>query len=157
MLSRPSWKQFELLQARGALAAENANGLLGGESVVARGNRGVGGKHALVAHHRQVRLGGRAQRAAAHLAFEQRQREQRGVALVHVIHVYMQAQSVGHAHAAHAEHDLLLQAIVGVAAVEVVGEPAIPARVSVEVGVEQVDRHHVAGAAFAGRSARRAR
>ena len=138
----------QLLQARRALAAENANGLLGGETIVAGGNRSVGGEDALVAHHGEVGVGGRAQRAAAQLAFEQRQGQQRGVALVHVIDVYMQPQCIGHAHAAHAQHDLLLQAIVGVATVEMVGEAAVPARVAVQIGVEQVDGNHVPGAAL---------
>ena len=60
----------------------------------------------------------------------------------------MQAQGIGHADAAHAQHDLLLQPIVGVASVEMVGQPAVPAAVAVQVGVEQVDGNNVSGAAF---------
>ncbi len=45
---------IQLLQAGGALAAQNANGLFSGKTVVASGNRGVGGEHAFVAHHGQV-------------------------------------------------------------------------------------------------------
>jgi hypothetical protein len=137
-----------LFKARGAVAAEDANGLLGGEAVVAGGNRGVGGEDALAAHHIDVGFGGGAQRSAAQLPFKQRQGEQRGVAFVHVVDVDPVAEGVGHARAAHAEHDLLLQAVVGVAAVEMIGEAAIPARVAVDVGIEQVDGHDVAGAAL---------
>ena len=147
----------QLLQPRGAVAAENANGLLGGEAVVTGGNRRVRGEDALAAHLLDVGLGGRAQRSAAQLPLQQRQRQQRRVAFVHVVDVYTQAQRVGHAHAAHAQHDLLLQAVVGVAAVQVIGQAAIPARVSFEIGIEQVDGHHVPEAALRGRSARRAR
>ena len=67
------------------------------------------------------------------------------------------AQGLRHAHAAHAEHNLLLQAIVGVAAVEMIGEAAVPAGVALEVGVEQIDGNDVAGAADADHSARRGR
>ena len=102
----------------------------------------------LLPHLRDVGFGRRAQRAAAQLALEQRQRQQRRVAFIHVVDVYPQAQSIGHAHAAHAQHDLLLQAVVGVAAVQVVGQAAIPARVAVEIGVEQIDRHDVPVAAL---------
>ncbi len=60
----------------------------------------------------------------------------------------MQAQRIGHPHTAHAQHDLLLQAVVGVAAVEMVGQATIPARVFLQIGVEKVDGHHVPGASF---------
>ncbi len=46
-----------------------------------------------------------------------------------------------------AQHDLLLQAVVRVAAIEVIGQPAIPARIAIEIGIEQIDRHDVAVAA----------
>ena len=140
-------KAAQLFQARRAVAAQNANGLLGGEAVVAGRNRRVGGEDALPAHLLHVGFSGRAQRSAAQLALQQRQRQQRRVALVHVVDIYPVAERVGHARAAHAQHNLLLQAVVGVAAVEVIGEAAIPARVSVQVRVQQVDRHHMPVAA----------
>ena len=140
-------KTAQLLKARRAVAAEDANGLLGGEAVVAGRNRRVRGEDALLAHLLDVGFSGRAQRSAAQLALKQRQRQQRRVAFVHVVDVYPVAERMGHARAAHAEHNLLLQAVVGVAAVEVIGQAAIPARVAVQIGVEQVDGHHVAVAA----------
>ena len=76
-------------------------------------------------------------------ALHQRQRQQRRVAFVHVVHIHPVAQRVGHAHAAHAQHDLLLQAVVGVAAIEVIGQAAIPSRIALQIRVQQVDRHHV--------------
>jgi hypothetical protein len=48
----------------------------------------------LLAHLLDVGFRGRAQRSAAQLALEQRQRQQRGVALVHVVDVYPVAQRV---------------------------------------------------------------
>ncbi len=133
-----------LLQAQGAVAAEDADGLLGGEAVVAGGDRGVGGEDALFAHLLDVGLGGLAERAAAELALEEGEGEQRGVALVHVVDVEAVAEGVGHADAAHAQHDLLLEAVVGVAAVEMIGEAAVPAGVRVQIGVEEVDWDGVA-------------
>ena len=41
-------------EARGALAAEDADGLLGAEAVMAGGNRGVRGEDALLAHRVDV-------------------------------------------------------------------------------------------------------
>ena len=138
----------QLLEARRAFAAQDADGLLGGKAIMPRRHRRVGGKHALVAHHGQVGIGGRAQRTAAELAFEQSQREQRGVALVHVVDVDLHAQGAGDADAAHAKHDLLLEAVVGVAAIEVIGEAAIPAGVTVQVGIQKVDGDHMARTAL---------
>ena len=147
MFSKSVAETAQLFQARRAIAAQNANRLLGREAVVAGRNRRVRGEHALPPHLLDVRLGGAAQRAAAQLALEQRQRQQRRVAFVHVVDVYMQAQRMRHAHAAHAQHDLLLQPVVGVAAVQVIGQAAVPARVPVQIGVQQIDRHHVPEAA----------
>ena len=56
----------------------------------------------------------------------------------------VQAERAQHAHAADAEHDLLAQAVVLVAAVEVVGERRSGLGVLRQVGVEQQDRHVVA-------------
>ena len=103
------------------------------------------------------RIGRRIQRTAAHLALQQRQRQQRRMAFVHVIDIHLQAQGIRHAHAAQSQHDLLLQAVVRVAAVQVIGQPAIPSRIAIEVRVQQVDRNDMSVAAFAGRSAMRAR
>jgi len=126
MFNMPSRKTAHLFKARGAVAAEDANSLLGGEAIVACGNRRVRGEDALAAHLFYVGLGGCAEGSAAQLALKQRQSQQSRVALVHVVDVYFVAERVRHAHAAHAQHNLLLQAIVGVAAVEMIGEAAIP-------------------------------
>ncbi len=111
-------------------------------------NGGVGGEDALAAHLSHVDLSGRAQRTTAQLALKERLREQRRVPLVHVIDVYFQAERIGHARTAHTQHNLLLQAVVGVAAIQVIGEPAIPAGVAVQVSIQQIYRHHVSVAAF---------
>ena len=118
-------KTAQRFQARCAVAAQDAIGLLGVEAVVPGRNRCVGGEDALLAYLLDVGLRGRAQRSAAQLPLQQRQRQQRRVALVHVVDVYLVAQRVRHAHSAHAQHNLLLQAVVGVAAIEVIGQAAI--------------------------------
>ncbi len=110
-------------------------------------NRGVGGEDALIPHLLDVGFRGRAQRSAAQLALQQAQRQQRRVALVHVVHIHSLPQRLGHAHPAHAQHNLLLQPVVAVAAIQVIGQAAIPARVFLQVRVQQVDRHHVPEAA----------
>ena len=130
-------------QARRPLPAQNANRLLGREPVVSRRHRSVRREHASPPHHLNVRIRRRALRPAAQLALQQRQRQQRRVALVHVVHVNAQTQRVRHAHAAHSQNNFLLQAVVRVPAVKMIREPAIPSGVFVQVGVQQINRHHV--------------
>ena len=67
--------------------------------------------------------------------------EQGGVALVAVVEVGLDAELVEHYDAADAEHVFLLDAVLPVAAVEGVCDLAVPLRVAVEVGVEQVELH----------------
>ncbi len=117
------------------------------ELVVARLDRRVGGEHAHVAHAAVVVLGVHRQRAAA-LAPEARQeldREQRRVALVHVVGRDVEAERPQDAAAADAEHDLLLQPVDLVTAIQVVGDVAVPLVVLFEVGIEQQHRHLAAG------------
>ena len=66
-------KAAQLFQARRAVAAQDANGLLGGEAVVAGRHRRVGGEDALLAHLLHVGFSGCAQRSAAQLALQQGQ------------------------------------------------------------------------------------
>ncbi len=67
--------------------------------------------------------------------------EEAGVALVGVEDLGVDAERVEGAHAADAQQDLLLEPVLGVAAVEPVGDGAQLGRVLVDVGVEQVQRH----------------
>ena len=68
--------------------------------------------------------------------------EEAGVALVGVEHLGVDAERVEGPHAADAEEDLLAQAVLGVAAVEPVGDRRGARRVvRLDVGVEQVERH----------------
>ncbi len=62
------------------------------------------------------------------------------MALVRVEHLHVEAERLEHAHAAHAEEDLLLQPVLDVAAVEAVGDLAHVGFVVVDVGVEEVER-----------------
>ena len=66
--------------------------------------------------------------------------EEAGVALVGVEHLRVEAEGPQRPHAADAEQDLLAEAVLGVAAVEPVGDGAGLGRVVVDVGVEQVQR-----------------
>ena len=82
--------------------------------------------------------------AAAQLLLKQGEGQQGRVAFIHVVNIHAMAEGAGHARSAHAEDNLLLQAIVSIAAVEVVGEAAVPTGVSVDVGIEQINGHDVA-------------
>ena len=95
----------------------------------------------------EVSFSGCTQRSASQLAFKQRQGKQRRVAFVHVVHIHPMAKRVSHASAAHAQHNLLLQAVIAVAAVEVIGQTAIPSRIHLKIRIEQIDRNHVPVAA----------
>ena len=63
------------------------------------------------------------------------------MALVGVEHLGVDAERVERADAADAEEDLLPQPVLGLAAVEPVGDVAEVGRVLLDVGVEQVQRH----------------
>ena len=66
--------------------------------------------------------------------------EEAGVALVGVEHLGVDAERLERPHAADAEEDLLAQPVLGVAAVEPVGDLAHVVGVVLDVGVEQVER-----------------
>ena len=66
--------------------------------------------------------------------------EEAGVALVGVEHVGLQAEGAQRPDAADAEHDLLAQPVVLVAAVEAVGDGDAVGGVALDVGVQQVQR-----------------
>jgi len=96
----------------------------GREDVEARGDRGVGGE-ALVLHQDAHAL----------------EPDERRVALVHVAHHGVEAERVQGAQAAHSQHDLLADAVLLVAAVELVGDVLDVRRVLGDVRVEEVERH----------------
>jgi hypothetical protein len=66
------------------------------------------------------------------------------MALIHVADLGLAAEGVEQVDAAEAEDGLLTEAVVGVAAVEVVGEAAVPGIIAIHVRVEQKDRNDVA-------------
>ena len=67
--------------------------------------------------------------------------EEAGVALVGVEHLGVDVEGLQRPDAADAEQDLLAQPVLGVAAVEAVGDGAQLGVVAVDVGVEQVQPH----------------
>ena len=90
---------------------------------------------------RAHRLDGRLERQpAGHELADALEAEEPRVALVHVEHVGLQAERAQGADAADAEHDLLAQAVVLVAAVEAVGDGDAVGGVARDVGVEHVER-----------------
>ncbi len=66
--------------------------------------------------------------------------EERRVSLVQVEDRRLEAEAAQHAHAADAEHELLPQPVLAVAAVERVGDVARPVGVALDLRVEQVER-----------------
>ena len=89
------------------------------EPVDAGRHRGVGGEHAAGAHGLD-RLGER--QARLDQLADPLERQEAGVALVGVEHLRVQAERPQRPHAADAEHDLLAQPVLDVAAVQAVGD-----------------------------------
>ncbi len=111
---------------------------LEGERVVARRHRRVRREDRRLAHFRE----GRVERDAALQEIpDPLEDDEGGVAFVQVVDGRVRAERAQRAHAADAEHDLLLDAGLAVAAVEARRQLAVPRRVLLEVGVEQVQLH----------------
>ena len=74
--------------------------------------------------------------------------QQRGMALVHVIHGGLVFERAQQARATNAEDGFLAQAIIGVAAVELIGDVAVLRVVLLQIGIEEIDGDAMAGDAF---------
>ena len=98
----------------------------------------VGGEHAAGAH-RLDGLGERRGPCDDQLA-DPFERQEPGVALVGVEHLGFETERAQHPDATDAEHDLLAQPVLGVAAVQAVGDVGALGAVAVDRGVEQVQR-----------------
>ena len=121
-----------------AEAHEVAVHLLRREMVVARGHRRVRREDRVRRHglERAFQV-----EALAHQRAHALEHEERRVPLVDVPRGGLDAHRRQRARAAHAEHDLLLDARVAVAAVEAMRGGAVLGAVGLEVGVEEVELH----------------
>ncbi len=140
-------QRTETLDAGGALVAKDGVHLVGAELVMPGRHGRVGGEDAGLANGLSVRLCGVAKGRTAQARLEQADGQQRGVALVHVADLRLNAQGMQHMNAAEAKDGLLAEPVVGVAAVEVVGQGAVVGVVALDVRVQQEDRDDVAGTA----------
>ena len=132
----------EVLEADADLlapGAEVAVHQLEREPVDARRDRGVGGEDAPGPHGLDG-LGVAEPLVDDELA-DALEAEEPGVALVGVEHLGLDADGLQRPDAADAEQDLLAQPVLGVAAVEAVGDLADLVGVLLDVGVEEVQRH----------------
>ena len=110
---------------------------VGAEDIVGGLDVGVGGEHARLAHHFHGL--GEDEALVLHQHPGPLEGGERRMALVHVHDRDLDAEGVEHFHAADAQDDLLLQAHLGIAAVELGGEPAVVLAVLFMVGIEHVD------------------
>ena len=122
----------------GAVAREITQHRLAREVVVPRGDRGVRREDGVRRDRFERR---RKVEAQAHRHPHALEDEERRVALVDVPGGRLDAERGQRARAAHAEHDLLLDARVAIAAVEAVRGGAVLGLVALEVGVEEVEVH----------------
>src|SRR6185437_8347187 len=95
------------------------------KAVVARRHGCVRGEHAAAAHGLEVALIELERLASVELPVEQTEGEQRRVAFVQVIELRRAAERAQQRRATHSKQDFLTEAIVAVAAVEIVGELAV--------------------------------
>ena len=96
------------------------------EAIVSRGNRRVGGEHAVLLDPTEGLGQPRLRIPGAHQLVEERQGGQGGVAFVQVEAVdIVVAERPEHPDAAHPEDDLLTEAVAIVASVEVVGQVTV--------------------------------
>ena len=128
----------ELVEGHAALGRERAEVALHqllGEAVDARRDRRVGREDGARAHG----LDGLVEaQTAGHQLPRPLQPEEAGVALVGVEHLRVEAEGLQRPHPTDAEEDLLADAVLGVAAVEPVGDGPALGGVAVHVAVEQV-------------------
>ena len=104
-----------------------------------RGHGGVDGIERRCAHQLQSHV--ERQSVALHVVHQTLQVEQGGVTLVAVIQLCVDAELVEHYDTADTEQILLLDAVLPVAAIQLVGDGTVPFGVLVQVGVEQVELH----------------
>ena len=109
------------------------------EVVVPGGNWGVDGVERRSAHHLQCLVEG--QLLVLHIVNQSLQVEQRGMTLVAVIDVVLESQPLEQQHTADAQQVLLLDAVLPVAAIELVCDGPVILAVEVQVGVEQIELH----------------
>jgi hypothetical protein len=128
-----------------ALGSEDLVHLIETELVVPGGDRSMGGEDASLSHVCAIGVGGLAERAVAESLFKKADGKQRGVAFVHVIDLGLGAEGLKESDTAEAENGLLTETIEGVAAVEVIGELAVPGVVAFDVAIEEEDGDDMAG------------
>ena len=135
------------LDGGGTLMAQHLVHLVEAELVVACRDGGVGCEDALLFHGLKVGLGGSGDGLSIEVAepiFEEADRQEGGVALVHVVHLGTAAEDVQHVDSAKTKNGLLTEAVETVAAIEMVGEAAVPGVIAFDVGVEEKDGDDVA-------------
>ena len=128
-----------------AVVAQVGFDQVGGEPVVARGDRGVGGED--IARGAGFARLGKGEVLFLHEGADALERQEGRVAFVHVADAGLDAQGVEGPEPANAEQDLLADAHFPVAAVEVGGDLPVLGAVDFQVGVQQVERHaaHLGG------------
>ena len=130
------------------LGAQDAVGLLHGEAVVSGWHGSMGGEDAMLTHRIQIAVLRAGKRSAGQRLFQKSERQQSGVPLIHVVNADVVPERIEHPQAAHAKHNLLLQAVVGIAAVQAIGQGTVVRIVALQIGVEHVDGNGVTSDAF---------
>jgi hypothetical protein len=125
-----------------ALLRKNTREVFNRKTIMAGRHRRVCGEHALGADFFDVFAIDRGAARLYGFLAEQFQREECGVALVHVVarEIFI-SERAKHAHATDSQKNFLAQPVVGIAAIESASEVAVPFGVGREIGIEKIDRH----------------
>ena len=116
---------------------------------MAGGHGGVRGENALPPHRLDVLRADQLAVVLARAFIEQFDRQQAGVAFVHVeAGEVIVAEGAQHPHPADAQDGLLAKAIPGVAAIEMIGQFPVPLAVVGQVAIQQIDGDGGSGDAF---------
>ncbi len=95
-----------------------------------------------------ILLGRLGERPAVELPFQQGQRQQCSVPLVHVVHIRRNFERLHDPCAGNTKNRFLSQAVVVVAAIQMVGQSAIARIILRHIRIKEVDRHYVTAHAF---------
>ena len=119
--------QCKVSQGGQPFAAENLADQVDGKLIMTGWHRRVGCENTALAHRFAIRIGHRRQIAARDFLLQKRQRQKRGVALVHMMGAdVLVTQRLEHRHATHSQDDFLTEPMAVVTVIERLGQALFP-------------------------------
>jgi hypothetical protein len=124
-----------------AILPKNFRGQIDGKLVESRSHRRMRGENTLLPDGFDISFGNRSQTSFPDAFLQQRENQQRGMALVHVeaIDAFM-SERAQHHYPANAENSFLANAVIRIAAVQIVRKRPLEGTILGQVGIEEIDR-----------------